>query len=297
MKSSDLKSGMIELPLTNALFLMRGRPEPGSLNNPESGFYISEPNLDDSMTEQVSHLYTHLNNLIVVLNQHGAILNNILHREKETINPSLILKSIFEMGKSFDPNGLYDSSDSLVPEKAILPLKNKLNELSSIVHKGEEKQTDLISKLEQFQIDIETLDSGKTDLELMEKSIKESSDSLIQRIDSNNTKLELSMKQVEREVESKVGVMSEKVSSLEKETSWKINDCQELLKLRPTTVEMDSLIAGMEQKIRGEIDEITSARKSELGSTRLTAGNEESFGATNKSFSDIYEKLHVFENQ
>lgn len=298
MKSLDSKSGMLSMGLTNAMFLMRGKPEAGSMVNPETGFYINEPNLDDSMSDQVSHLYGHLNNLIVVLNQHGAILNNLLHREKELINPGLILKNIFDMGKAIDPSGIYDASDAFDPEKSLQPLKNKLQELASNISIGEEKQKDAAAKIDKLKVELESFDTGKPDKKTMDKSIKDSSDTLLKSIESSLGKMESRMKQVEQKAEERVSGMTDKLTSIEKEVSWKIKDCEELLKLRPTTAVLEASLAGIESKIRSDVDDILNNRRSEhQNSTKVTAHPEENFGATNKSFSDIYEKLHVFENQ
>lgn len=298
MKGFDSKSGMLSMGLTNAMFLMRGKPEAGSMLNPETGFYINEPNLDDSMSDQVSHLYGHLNNLIVVLNQHGAILNNLLHREKEVINPGLILKNLFDMGKAFDPNGIYDATDALDPEKSLQPLKNRLLELASSISIGEEKQKDVSSKLDKLKVELESFDTGKPDKKVVDKSIKDSSDALLKSVESSLGKMETRMKQVEQKADERVSGMTEKLASIEKEVSWKIRDCEDLLKLRPTTSVLEASLAGIESKIRSDIEDILNNRRpDQTHSTRASAHQEENFGATNKSFSDIYEKLHVFENQ
>ncbi len=298
MKGLDSKSGVLSVGLTNAMFLMRGKPEAGSMVNPETGFYINEPNLDDSMSDQVSHLYGHLNNLIVVLNQHGAILNNLLHREKEIINPNLILKNIFDMGKAIDPNGIYDATDAFDPEKSLQPLKNKLQELSSNISISEEKQKDASAKIDRIKVELESFDTGKPDKKTVDKSIKDSSDALLKSMESSLAKLETRMKQVEQKAEERVGSMTDKLTSIEKEVSWKIRDCEDLLKLRPTTAVLEASLAGIESKIRSDIDDIINNRRSDQHSyTKASTHQEDNFGATNKSFSDIYEKLHVFENQ
>lgn len=90
--SGSNKHMLFTMNLSNAMILLKGKPETGSLTAPETGFHISEDQkLDESIGEQMSQVYQYLNNIILVINQHGTILNNVMHREQQAFDPMHVL--------------------------------------------------------------------------------------------------------------------------------------------------------------------------------------------------------------
>lgn len=99
----------------NAMFLLSGKPEQGTTEQPQSGYYLSEDqNLDESFETQITQVYKYLNSIVVVANQHGAIINQMLRRERDQTKGNDIVKGLERIGKHVEVknNTLHDIMSS-----------------------------------------------------------------------------------------------------------------------------------------------------------------------------------------
>ena len=279
---------MLNASLTNALILLKGKPEPGGISPPETGFFISEQNPDDSITDQISVIYSHLNNLILAINHNASMLNGVSNSVKATIDGRQIIGSLRQLD---------NLSEETEVDRCLKPLKQRLVDLSKTFEDQTAKVSGVEEALHKTELKITEIEVSKATFSSIDSKVTESEN----RNTRKNTDLERKLFDKISEIKSKsddsVANMVEKVTRVEKDLAWKINDYGDLLKLRPTEASIQTNISNLEQKIRAELEEIIGKK---LAEQRLTQGHstaDSTFNRSLPSFNDLYEKIHHFENQ
>lgn len=287
MKGHDSKSLMINASMTNALILLRGKPEPGGLSPPETGFFIGEQNLDESITDQISAIYTYLNNVILAINHNASMLNGIAGSVKASVDGRQIMASLRQID---------DLSEESEVDSSLKPLKQRLAELT----KAADQQAARIGSTDEA---LGKIDSRMTDLDIS-KATFSSIDAKILEYDNKASKktndLERKLYEKVNEVKTKsddlVSNMIEKVSRVEKDLAWKINDYGDLLKLRPTEASIEANLKSLAEKLRAEMEEMFSNKLAEQRFSQVnTSTDSTNRGST--SLNEIFEKINHFENQ
>ena len=254
----------------SAMILINGKPEPGTTEFPQSGFYINEEQtLDDSFTEQISQVYKHLNNLIIVANQHGTIINQIVKREKEQAKPNDLLDGLINCGqmsefKNNDFLGLMNSAmenkpNELTTSRIDNSLKGLKSTLQGLCYASEnifEQNTLMKEKMGQIDKRITQIGDQKSDKSdemdariAIKKELRDEFGATADRLDEKMTT-------IEKEVESRMNGTMEKLGEIQKETLWKIKDCERMLKARPT----EKYISTSVEQIHDTTDKKVSTR-------------------------------------
>lgn len=279
---------MLNASVTNAMILLKGKPEAGSLTNPETGFYISEQNLDDSITDQISHVYTYLNNIILVINQHGTMMNNMMHGMKQFMDGREILTALKKIN---------EDSEETEADRALKIIKQKFADMSHAIEVNTSKVTNLDTSIIKVEHKITDIEMSKATIGVVESRVADSENRVNKKSSDLDKKLSDRMGEVLTRSDSTITSMVEKVSKIEKELAWKINDYGDLLKLRPTDAVLESNMRNLEQKLKLEFDDIISKRLSETRSYNVHTLDETPLNKSTTSFNEIFEKMHHFENQ
>lgn len=255
----------------SAMILINGKPEPGTIEFPQSGFYINEEqSLDDSFTEQISQVYKHLNNLIIVANQHGTLLNQMFKREKEQAKPNDILDGVHDLGKmnEFKNNTFISHMNSAMENRE----NESTNTLISNSMKGVKSTlqglcfanesifdtTDTLSgQIREINKKLSSLEDKKCDRVAEIDSKRELRKELVNVIENTADRLDNKMTTIDSEIDGKVNDTLQKLAEIQKETLWKIKDCEEMLKTRPTesfvNTSVDQLREGVDEKVSGRL--------------------------------------------
>lgn len=293
MKGADSKLAMLNSATNNALILLRGQPEPGTLINPETGFFISEQDPDDSISDQISTVYTHLNNIILVINQHGTLINNVLQSQRNMVDGRQIIDSLRRID---------DPTDDSEAGSALQGLKQKLGDMNKGLLQNDTLTAEvgqIVKKLEEKTVELEL---SKATYSATDNKVSDAEDRISKKITELERRVTEQLFESTSKNSNSVSNMVEKMNKIEKELAWKINDCTDLLKLRPSEAVIESNLTSLEQKLRAEMDEIIGKKISDAGVTRTRITEEETHttsttARSTTSFNDIYEKMHLFENQ
>ena len=293
MKGADSKLAMLNSATNNALILLRGQPEPGSFTNPETGFFISEQNPDDSISDQITTVYGHLNNIILVINQHGTLLNNLLQSQRSMVDGRQILDSL---------RRLDDQTDDSIAGSALQTLKQKLGDLNKDLSENNTKTSEVEQILKKLQEKTAELDLSKATYSATDHKVSDAEDRMSKKINELERRVSDQVIESNTKNGTSVSSMIEKMNKIEKDLAWKINDCTDLLKLRPSEAVIESNLTSLEQKLRAEMNEIIGTKFTEAGISHTRTVEEETNTTSTTtrsttSFNDIYEKMHLFENQ
>jgi hypothetical protein len=290
MKGGD--KSLVNLSLSNALILLKGKPEPGGLTPPETGHYIQEQNPDDSMTEQVSHVYTHLNNMIVVMNQHAAILNTLLNHNKQALDGRTILAALSQLGgQTADSHGELTEAD-----RACLGVKGRLAALERARDEQDNRGREMEHRVKATEDGMDRIREVKIEVNRVKTDVQEMKKDMTKKLESTENNSAEVEARIVKKCDEELGGLFDKMGKLEKEVAWKISDCSELLKLRPTEASVETNLKNLEQKIQAQLAELMSSQSRAGNPTSTQAGDNASV-ASMQSFNDIYEKIHHFENK
>lgn len=245
------------------MILINGKPEAGTEEFPQSGFYLNEEQtLDDSFETQISQVYKHLNNLIIVANQHGTLINQVVKRERDQAKGNDILKGLEEAShcqefknttfQSLMNSGLENKANEMTNSQVGNSLKGLKSTLQGICYAHEnvfdasEIHSTRIEQLEKKLAMIEEKKCDKSDVK--EKRIATKTE-IRNELSSTADRLDEKMTTIEKEVETKMNSTLERLGELQKETLWKIKDCEEKLKIRPTEKYVTTCVSQVEDTI------------------------------------------------
>lgn len=214
----------------------------GNSSAPKACSAINEPKLlDESLDDQLGLVFKYLNSLTLAVNQHASLINVNNSRLGDIPSLDEIKEGLGALGKEKEEQG------HLPPY--LQPLQLKVNTIEGQVkeaHKKVEANKDHFNSLHErtdnkFNIYATSDECRKNiregDLKVLTQLREEFETSFTQISDQMKKSLEK-----ERETQ-------ERVNTVQKETVWKIDDCLQLIKLRPTEQVFRSMIQEIEQKL------------------------------------------------
>lgn len=200
--------------------------------------------LDESFSDQLGLVFKHLNMAIAAVNQHAYLLNTHI----PSLNSLLPLLSTPNTIKQLRKE-LEDDRDKSIKTASLV--NQRLTQLEDRFH-----VTDLI---------LQTRDKSLDD---KFKSIEERSRQAFEKSDIKMRETSDELHLWKENAWKKVSELELKIGQTEKETGWKIDDCCQLLKLRPTEEIVVKIIElqfetkkenetrGSKKKSRDKIDEL-----------------------------------------
>ena len=244
-----------KVDLDKALVLIGGKIVYGGSHFPTERYFVNRnANLDESHGEQLEQVFDNMNAIYTVVNQHACILNG--HSLKFTGLPSVseIKSALLTVGSSQDSGQRPDfasgkkHSDGKTPDY-LQPLSQRLQSIESMLDKmsGSISQTatsieDLEEKMNKRLMACALVDEVKR--ERRESDLKLSQE-LRKEVDAMTKRVE----QFEQRIVEKEKHTEQKIGEFSKETIWKIEDCHQLLKLRPTEEVVLTLNKELESKL------------------------------------------------
>lgn len=72
-------------------------------------------------------------------------------------------------------------------------------------------------------------------------------------MDDNYKTLEDKIKALEEKLDTKVGALDRKIDEVEKHTTWRIKDCEDLLRSRINDTYVDDAIRILEERLKKEV--------------------------------------------
>lgn len=166
--------------------------------------------LDESFSDQLDTVFKHLNMAITAVNQHAYLFNTHI--------PSL--SSLLPLLST--PNSLKQLKKELDEER------DQFSKTHGLMN---QRLTKLEDRLHVLDLSLQAKDKSLDQrLKTLDERTRESLDKGEQRMRDNTEELQ-SWKE---STMKKVGELELKIGKAEKETGWKIDDCCQLLKLRPT---------------------------------------------------------------
>lgn len=232
----------------DAMILINGKPEVGTVAFPQSGSCINEEQmLDESFTDQICGIFKYLNNIILVTNQHGTLLNQILKREREEERPNEILRELEGLGhlgelsnqklEAIMSSARENKANEAYEGKAgnsIKALKGTLHGLYYANDSLFQSNEAVLTKTEEMLKRLRLLEEKKASIDQVEQIKNETLTRCEKDIGNTSNDITEKISLLDKEIDRKINESMARMGEIEKETVWKIKDCEELLKARAT---------------------------------------------------------------
>lgn len=189
--------------------------------------------LDEDSTDQMEHLAKFTNSTILAVNQHAVLLLNNLQR------CSKMEKSIQQLQAAVEKClPLIDRVTTAEDEHRIVTaqISSQRNAINAV---EEELKRELILRDERERDNIKRRD------EMIQHEIMKREQDRADR------------ERIEATISSRLDTVENRMGAVEKDTLWKISDCQDLLKIRPTQEVVVNLIDDLEKRLT----DLTSSKK------------------------------------
>lgn len=259
-----------EFSLTQGLMIMEGRLGYSDNLVTKQAISINEDHLlDEEVSDQLDIIFRHLNMTITALNQHAYLFNTHLP-SLQSILPLLALPNTIKSLKKEheDEKERLRKSFDLVNQR-ISNLEERLHTIDLTQPARDKAAEDKIKTMEERM----RAWTSKADDELLKLSRD-----LIDGREAQLKKLD--------DLETKIGLN-------EKQTSWKIEDCCQLLRLRPTEEAVVKIVEKELEKVR----EAEGAPLKKKGSDRLDSAKINLDAPTKEDLGRLIQQVSSLENQ
>jgi hypothetical protein len=259
-----------EFSLTQGLAIFEGRIGYSDALSSKQALAIDEDRLlEDDVGERLDTVFRHLNMAIAAVNQHAYLFNAHLPA-LQSLLPLLALPSAVKALKKEheDEKDRMRKSFDLVHQR-IANLEDRLH-VGDITQAAKEKAADEKLKTVEDRVRLWTQKTDDDILKLNQDFLK-LRDSQLKRVDDLETKIGLN----------------------EKQTSWKIDDCCQLLKLRPTE---EAVVKIFEKEIE-KANESQGPLPKKKGSDKMDSLKINLDAPTKEDLARIVQQLSTLENQ
>lgn len=268
-KGADNFLDTVKMVSGEALVLVSGKTKKNIFEYTTSGFQISEGNeADDSISDRMDHVYSHMNNLIYVQNQHGVQMNHVLKANSgsdQKVDPKKLLDGIKSLEKGFySPNEVLtdilrknEMSATERPDDDIdatmMSIRRKFTALCNVDEALYNKIDTLETKLANMETEMKENNKKKADITYVKEKSKKIKYKIKTNFEEQISEITKNTEYVKTKLDNELLQLNENLKELKKDTTWKITDFEELLKQRATESFVETCVQAGNQNMELEI--------------------------------------------
>lgn len=287
------------IELDKAMILVGGKVQYGDRSFPKERYKIDDQRmLDESQGEQLEHIYGYLNSVFTVLNQHACILNGhstqfVELTPVEEVHSSLGMLGKTELDRTRNTQAEQPENGSGDLPKYLDPLSTRLLSIEASMEGFGRSFQSFAEGLESLE---ETMNKRLMSCALIDEVRREKRENDLRIAHDLHKEIDLvtrRMDQFESQIMEREKSTDQKISDISKQTVWKIEDCNQLLKLRPT----EEVVLSLNKELEARIDEIINFRNTSPIKERhfsiLNGSNQE----TKDDFTNMVSRILHLENK
>ena len=219
-----------------------------------------------------------MNNVTTIVNQQGAVLKTIIDELRTRVTTTDIIEIVAsvgniipsELGKPSAGRSGDEWKDTITTAvQKIGIMGDKVLDLTKFKAQTQENITEIHSKLK-----------TKAEISYVKSKTKKVKKAITEDIKSRTELIMTHIKEEDDRLAARINELDKKFSELELNTFWKLKDCEDLLKVRVNEKYVNDAIAGLEEKMKKNLEEM----------------NRGSLGKLEKHLKELEKELEKLEN-